>query len=110
MVGLEFDRASKAEAFHTAVDKLWCQVDGQNQGEPAVRILEAVETKSTESQEISVLACVIIDLNMFLQIETYGPGNLPLAGSSCRPVGELSSTLYHKQGRERGLHQARDKT
>jgi hypothetical protein len=28
------------------------QVDGQNQGEPAVRLLEALETKSTESREI----------------------------------------------------------
>jgi hypothetical protein len=43
MVALEFDSASKAEVFHTAVDKLWRQADGQNQGEPAVRILEAVE-------------------------------------------------------------------
>lgn len=46
MIDLEFDDASKAEAFRTALHDLWRQIEGQKIIEnPRVQIVEAVETK-----------------------------------------------------------------
>jgi hypothetical protein len=45
MVDLEFDDASKAEAFRRALSNLWRQVHGKIMGNLQLLIVEAVETK-----------------------------------------------------------------
>jgi hypothetical protein len=45
MIDLEFDNASKAEAFRTALRDLWRPLEGQIIENPRVQIVEAVETK-----------------------------------------------------------------
>ena len=45
MIDLEFDNASKAEAFRTALRDLWRPLEGQMIENPRVQIVEAVETK-----------------------------------------------------------------
>jgi hypothetical protein len=45
MIDLEFDSASKAKAFRTALRNLWRPLEGQIMENPRVQIVEAVETK-----------------------------------------------------------------
>ena len=44
-VDLEFDGASEAEAFRTALRELWRRVEGTVMQSPRAQILEAVESK-----------------------------------------------------------------
>ena len=45
MVDLEFDNASKAEAFLSAMREVWRRVEGTIIESPRVRIVEVVESK-----------------------------------------------------------------